>query len=160
MLDLRPRGQSDVTSAERRGVIYGLVTSFKAEKRKVNVDDAWFRVSPLSLSLSLSLRVWSSSLRVSSVFFWSSSAVEKFVFFSVFLFWSDQLGFLLFFFFFFFFFYSEGHGLVEKLLLIIFIFWQISSTFRYALNLCAEALFSILKKVSAPITSGECFRAR
>ena len=36
-------------------VIYGLVASFKAEKRKVNVDNEWFRVSPLSLSLSLSL---------------------------------------------------------------------------------------------------------
>ena len=38
-------------------VIYGLVASFKAEKRKVNVGDVWFRVLPLSLSLSLSPRV-------------------------------------------------------------------------------------------------------
>ena len=41
----------------RRGegclVIYVLVASFKAEKGKVNVGDAWFRVSPL-LSLSRS----------------------------------------------------------------------------------------------------------
>ena len=35
-------------------VICDLVASFKAEKRKVNVGDAWFRVSPLSLSQSWS----------------------------------------------------------------------------------------------------------
>ena len=50
----------------RRGegclVIYGLVASSKAEKRKINVGDAWFRVSPLFLSRSLSLS-WSSGLR-------------------------------------------------------------------------------------------------
>ena len=79
-------------------VIYDLVASFKAEKRKVNVGDAWFRVSPLSLSLSLSLsQSWSSGLWVSFAFFWSGSAVEKFVFYSVFVFRSDQIGFSLFF---------------------------------------------------------------
>ena len=30
-------------------MIYGLVATNKAEKRKVNVGDAWFRVSPPSL---------------------------------------------------------------------------------------------------------------
>ena len=45
-------------------MIYGLVASFKAEKRRVNVGDAWFRLLPLSLSLSLSEREsWSSSLQ-------------------------------------------------------------------------------------------------
>ena len=47
-------------------MIYSLVTSFKVEKRKVNVDDVWFRVSLPSLSLSLSLSLsksWSSSLQ-------------------------------------------------------------------------------------------------
>ena len=39
-------------------VIYELVASFKAEKRKVNVGDAWFLVSPLSLSSS-QLEYWS-----------------------------------------------------------------------------------------------------
>ena len=58
----------------------------------------------------------------------------------------------------FFVFYHEGHRLAEKLLLIIFIFWQISSTFHNALILCTETPFSILKKVSAPITSDECSR--
>ena len=44
---------------EERGclVIYGLIASFKAEKRKVSASDAWFQVSPLSLSLCLSLSV-------------------------------------------------------------------------------------------------------
>ena len=37
-------------------MIYDLVVSFKTEKRKVNVGDAWFRVSPLCLCLCLSLR--------------------------------------------------------------------------------------------------------
>ena len=73
-------------------VIYGWVASFKAEKRKVNVGDAWFWVLPITLSLSLSLSLsWSSSLQVSSAFFWSGSAVEKFVFYSVFIFLSDQI---------------------------------------------------------------------
>ena len=99
-------------------VIYDFVTSFKAEKWKVNVGDAWFQVSLLPLS-------WSSGLQ------------------------SDQVGFSLFF-------YCDGHGLAKKLLLIISIFWQISSTFRYALILCTKAPFSILKKISALITSGEC----
>ena len=45
----------------RRGegclVIYDLVASFKIEKKKVNMGDVWFRVSPLSLSHSLCLSV-------------------------------------------------------------------------------------------------------
>ena len=48
-------------------VIYGLVASFKAEKRKVNVGDAWFRVLPLSPSLSLCL-----SLCLFQLEFWSA----------------------------------------------------------------------------------------
>ena len=94
LLDLGARGQSDVTSAERKGclVIYDLVASFKAEKRKVIVGDVWFRVSSLSLSQS-----WSSSLWISFAFFWSDSSVEKFVFYSVFVFLLEQIGFSLFF---------------------------------------------------------------
>ena len=75
-------------------VIYDFVATFKAEKRKVNVGDAWFRVSPIILSLSQS---WSSGVRVSFAFFWSGPAVEKFVFYSVFVFQSDQIRFSLFF---------------------------------------------------------------
>ena len=100
----------------RRGevcsVIYELVTSFKAENRKVNVGDAWFWVSPLSLSLSVGVLVHGPS----SALFWSMPAVEKIVFYIVFLFWSYQIGFSLSF-------YHEGHRLAEKLFLIIFIFW-------------------------------------
>ena len=55
-----------------------------------------FRVSSLSLSLSLS-QSWSSSLRISFAFFSSGSAVEKFVFYSVFVFRSDHIEFPLFF---------------------------------------------------------------
>ena len=46
-------------------VIYGLVAYFKAEKTKVNVGDAWFRVSLFPLFL----RAGVSSLLVSSAFF-------------------------------------------------------------------------------------------
>ena len=100
-------------------MIYGLVASFKAEKRKVSVGDAWFRVPPsLSINLSLSLSL-SLSLRVGVLVCGSVClllvAVEKFVFYIVFLFQSDQIGFSLGVF-------CEGHGLAEKLLLIIFIF--------------------------------------
>ena len=106
--------QSDVTVQRGEGcsVIYELIASFKAEKRKINVGDAWFRVSPPPPpSLSVGVLVCGPS----SAFFWSGPAVEKFVFYIVFLFWSDQIGFSLFF-------YREGHGLAEKLLLIILIF--------------------------------------
>ena len=110
--------------------IYELVVSFKVEKKKVNVGDGWFRISPLSVCLSVGVP----RLLVSSAFFWSVSTVEKFVFCIVFLLWSDQVRFSLFF-------YRQGHRFAEKLLLIIFIFWQISSTFRYALILCTETPF-------------------
>ena len=153
LLDLREWGQSYVTSAERRGVIYNLVASFKAKKRWVM---SGFEFHPPSLSpfiyppLSIYLCL---SVRVSFAFLWSDSAVEKFVFYSVFVFRSNQIEFSLFL-------YREGYGWAEKLLLTIFIFWTISSIFRYVLVLCAKAAFSILKKVSAPITLGECSRGR
>ena len=47
-------------------VIYGLVASFKAEKRKVNVGDAWFQVLPWSLFVSVSV-----ALSLSQLEFWS-----------------------------------------------------------------------------------------
>ena len=141
LLDLRARGQSDVTSAERKG---GGVWWF-TKKRKVIVGDTWFRISLLSLSLS-ELEFWSAGV---VCFLLICSAVEKFVFYNVFVFRWIKMGFLCFL-----------PRLTEKLILIIFIFLQISSTFRYAPILCTEAPFSILKKVSAPITSGECSRGR
>ena len=151
LLDLRARGQSDVTSAERRGMFGDLRLSYFFQSGEEESQCGWCMVSSFTfLCFSVSQR-WSSGLRVSFAFFCSGSAVEKFVFYSIFVFRLDQIGFSVLF-------YREGHGLAEKLLLIIFIFWQISSTFHYALILCAEAPFSILKKVSAPITSGECSR--
>ena len=125
----------------RRGegclMIYELVASFKAEKRKVNVGDAWFRVSPLSFSLSWSpglqtvvclLLIWPRcreicllyrfSLLIGSIFF--------FLCFFVFVF----LGFFSAFF------YREGHGLAENLLLLIFIFL----TNFIDISLCADLM--------------------
>ena len=111
---------------------------FKVEKRKVNLSDAWFRVSPLSLSLSLWVGV--SSLRVSSPFFWS---------FIVFLS-SDRIkfGFLCF--------LPQRSRIGRK---ITFNYLYFLTNF-IDISLCAEALFSILKKVSAPIISGECYSGR
>ena len=57
LLDLRVRAVNQMLRVQRGEgcfMIYELVASFKAEKRKVNEGDASFRVSPLSLSLSLS----------------------------------------------------------------------------------------------------------
>ena len=99
-----------VWRGERCLVIYDFVTSFKVEKKKVSVGDVLFWVLlPLSQS-------WSSGLRVSFAFFWFGSTVKKFIFYSIFIFWSDQIGLSLFF-------TTNIHGLVKKLLLIIFIFF-------------------------------------
>ena len=122
---------------ERRGcpVIKELVASFKAEKRKVNVGDAWFRVSTLSLSLSLSLSLnWSSGLQTAVCLLLIRVRWQEICLLHRFslLIGSDWV---------FFVFYREGHGLAEKLLLTIFIFWQISSTIRCALILCADTPF-------------------
>ena len=76
LLDLGTHDQSDVTSAERRGAFGDLRLSCFLQSGEEESQ------SPLSLSLSLSLYIyiyiyiykyisqnWSSSLRVSSVFF-------------------------------------------------------------------------------------------
>ena len=139
-------------------VISGLVASFKAEKRKFNMGDAWFRVSPLSLCLCLCLSVCLSlslslshslslSLSLSLPDFYRLPSFDlalqsrNLSFISFFLCWSDQIGFSLFIVF-----NREGHGFAENWLLIIFIFWQISSTFHYELILCAEAPFFHFKE--------------
>ena len=140
-----------VRRGEGCSVIFGLVASFKAVKRKVNVGDAWFRVSPLSVSLSLS---WSSDSRtvVCLLLIWPHCRKNCLLYhFSLLV--GSNLVFLVF--------YCEGHGSAEKLLWIIFIFL----TNFIDNSLCADPMrrnpfFSILKKVSAPITSGECSRGR
>ena len=159
LLDLRVRGQSDVTGAERRGVFGDLWVSPFLQSGEEEGQWGWCMVSsflspPLSLSLSLPLS-WSSGPRTVVCFLLICARRRRNLSFISF-FSSDRirLGFLWVFF------YRECHGLAEKLLLIIFIFWQISSTFRYALILCAETLFFILKKVSALIIYSECSRVR
>ena len=146
LLDLCPRGQWDVTSAERRGVFGDLRFSRFLQSGEEEGQCGWCVV--LSFT-SLSFSVWVSSLLVSSAFFWSRRCREiclykrqisrqrrdqKKLFFCIGSNWV------------FFASYREGHGLVEKLLLVISIFGQISSTFRYALILCAEAPFFILSQ--------------
>ena len=153
LLGLRARGQSDVTCAERRGVFGDLRVSRFLQCREEESQCEWCEVSSfasLSLSLSLSLG-WSSGLWTAVCFHLIRPRCREICLlyrFSL-LIRSSWV-----------FFFRDGHGLSEKLLLIIFYFWQISSTFRYALILCAETPFSILKKVSAPITPGECSRWR
>ena len=121
-----------VRRGERRLVIYGLVASFKAEKRKINVGDAWFRVSSLSLSLSISLSVSQSQLE-----FWSAD--YRLPSFDL----SRNLSFMLFFssnrirLDFICFFTAEVMDWPKNCFYHSY-FWQISSTFCYALILCAE----------------------
>ena len=170
LLDLRGRDQSDVTSTERRGVclvIYGLVASFKAEKRKVNEGDAWFRVLPplslsfslfLSLSLSLSL-----TLSLSQLEFWSADCRLP----SFDLSHCREICLL----------YNFSPLIRSDWVFPLFlprrsrIGRKITSTYFYFLtnfidiSLCADPMrrntfFFILKKVTAPITSGECSRGR
>ena len=86
--------QSDVTGAERRGVFNDLRVSQVScflQSREEEGRCGWCVVSSFA-SLSLSF---------SQVGFWSADlficpAVKKFVFYIVFLFWSDQIGFSLF----------------------------------------------------------------
>ena len=89
LLDLRAFGQSDVTSAERRGVFDDLWLSrfLQSGEEEVNMGDVWFRVS-LFLGVS--------SLLVSSAFFWSAPLSRNLSFISFFS--SDwiKLGFLCF----------------------------------------------------------------
>ena len=86
LLDLRARGQLDVTSAERRKVFDDLRLSRLLQSGEEERQCGWCMVFDASLSLSLSLshtQNWSSSLRVSFSFCWSGSAVKKFVFYEV-----------------------------------------------------------------------------
>ena len=91
--------------AEMRGVFGDLRVSHFLQSREEECQCGWCMVlsfASVSLCLSVCLSL-SWSLLVSSAFFWSVSAVEKFVFYIVFLFWLDQIGFSLFFFLFLFF---------------------------------------------------------
>ena len=83
---------SDVMSAERRGVFSDWRLSHFLQSWEEESQCGWCVVLSFAF-LSLS---WSSSLHVSSAFFWSSSTIKKFVFYSIFIYWSDQIGFSLF----------------------------------------------------------------
>ena len=84
-----------VQRGEGCSVIHELVASFKPGKRKVNVGDAWFRVSLLSVCLSVSqLEFLSADRRLSSLDLCPHSRNLSFISFSS----SDRirLGFLCF----------------------------------------------------------------
>ena len=129
-------------------VNYGLFASFKVGNRKVNVGDAWFWVSPLSVSLSLSqLEFWSVD------FFWSGPLFRNLSFISFFS--SDQIRLVF----------------LCSLLQRSWIGWKITFNHFYfwtnfiEISLCADLMcrnlfFSILKKISAPIISSECSHGR
>ena len=147
-----------VRTWEGCSVIYELAASFKAEKRKVNVSDAWFRVSPLSVCLSVYLSLsWSSeSVGVVCLLLISARCRKICLLY--------RFSFLI-----------ESDGVF--LVLVFFlprrprIGWKITYNYFYFLtyfidiSLCSDPMrrnppFSILKKVSEPITSGECSRGR
>ena len=114
-------------------VIYELVASFKAEKRKVNVDDTWFWVSPLFLSLS-----WSSGLRTVAclLLIWHRCREICLLYCFSLLIGSDWV---------FFVFHREGNGLAEKLLFIILFFDKFKRHFAMRWSYAQKPLFSILK---------------
>ena len=129
LLDLRVRGQSVVTGAERRWGFVDFRVSRFLQSGEEKSQCGWCVVSSFaSVSVSVSLSL-SSGLRsvVCLLLIWPHSRYICFLRFSL------LIEFL--------FFYREGYGLAEKLLLIIFIFWQIPSTICYALILCAEPPF-------------------
>ena len=130
-----------VWRGEGCSVIYELVASFEAEKRKVNVGDAWFRVlpAPLSLSLSLSLSISLSlslslsvlSLLVSSAFFCSAPLSRNLSFISFFSSDRIRLGFLCF--------LPRSSRIGRKITFNHFYFWQISSTCADPVNAPLDA---------------------
>ena len=143
MSDLHRCGQSDVTSAERRGVFIDLRLSRFLQSGEEESQCGWWVVESLSFSLSLSLSLLVGVL--SSAFFWSPRCREICLLyrFSL-LIVSNWVFFVLFFF-----------RIGRKITLTYFYFL----TNLIDISLCADPMrrnpfFSILKKVSAPITSG------
>ena len=124
LLDLRARGQSDVT---RRGVFADLWVSCFLQSCEEESRCGFGFCLCLSLSLSSGLQTvvclpfdLPCCREICLSYCFSLLIRPDWVFFV---------------------FYLEGHGLAEKLLLIIFIFWQISSAFYYELTLCTETPF-------------------
>ena len=132
LLDLRVRGQSDVTGAERRGVFGDLRVSHFLQSGEEEGQGGWCVVSSFA-SISLSFN-WSSGPRtVVCLLLTYARRREICLLYRFSLLIGSHWVFFVF--------YREVHGLAEKLLLIVFIFWQISSTFRCGLILCAETPF-------------------
>ena len=134
----------------RRGegclVIYGLVASFKAEKRKVDVGDAWFRVSPSFSELTFrvcwrrlpSFELVPLSRNLSFMSFFSSDRIK--------------LGFL--------YLLLRRSSIDRKITFTFFFLTNFIDISRCADPMRRTPLFFILKKVSAPITPSECSRGR
>ena len=119
MLDLHACSQSDVTSTERRGVFGDLWLSCVLQGWEEKSQYGWCVVSsfgPTPLSLSHWVRVLVSGVVCLPLI---CSAVEKFVFYIVLLFWSDQ-----------------GYGLAEKLL---FNYFNFLTNF-IDVSLCADPM--------------------
>ena len=131
-------------------VIYRLIASFKEEKRKVNVDDAGFRISPSSLSLS-QLEFLSADCHLPSFDLAPLSRNLSFILFSS----SDQIkfGFLGFF-------TAKVTDCPKNYFYLFLFFDKFNRHFAMRWSYVQKPLFSILKKVSAPITSTEYSRGR
>ena len=136
--DLHACGQSDVMSVERRGCVWwftalSLPSKWRRGKSMWVMHGFKFRVSPLSLSPSLS-QSWSfESQLVSSTFFWSALQSRNLSFVSFFS--SDwiKLDFLCF--------LLQRWRIGQKITFNYFYFWQISLTFHYAVILCTDTPF-------------------
>ena len=139
LLDLHACSQSDAMSMERTGVFGELCLSCFLESGEEESHCGWCMVlsfTPLSLSqrvVCLLFELAPLSRNLSFIAFFSFDQINWV--FSVFLPQRSQIGW--------------------KITFNYFFFLWISLTFRYAVILCAEAPFSILKKVLAPITSGD-----
>ena len=150
-MDLRVRSPSDVTGAEMRGVFGDLQVSCFLQSREEEGQWGWCVVSSFA---SLFLSVGVLCLLVSSAIFWYVPTVKKCVFYIVFLLWSDQIGFSMFL-------LPRRSRIGRKFLLTFFFFFFFTNFID--ISLCDDPMrrtlfFFILKKVSAPITSGEFSR--
>ena len=146
LLDLCASGKSNVTGAKRRGVFGDLRLSHFLLSREEESKCRWCVVlsfTPLSVSVSLSLSLsWSSDLRTVICLLLICPCCGEICLlnhFSLLI----RLGFLWVFF-------HKDERLAEKLLLIIFIFWQLSSSFHYTLILCTENPFFRFQRKSQP----------
>ena len=146
LLDLGVRGQSDITCAKRKGVFGDLRVNRFLQSGEEESQYGWCVVSSFaSVCLSVS---WSFGLRTVGclLLIWLRCREICLLYRFSLLIGSDWV---------FFVFYREGHGLAEKNTLFLFF-----DKFHRHYAMHRNLFFSILKKVSAPITSGECSHGR